>query len=166
MSGATAKKVATQGGSRKKKPVLTEVNVMEAAVTAAAQAAQSTAELADLPTGTVVDGLPLPDDLAESVKSPYPKGIRYFSYQPKAGGDPILLAITGFDPPSKTWHFDVAQLPVLSQTWKWMSHANIPKDIQRQAQSLPDPEYFAMFDEWFAVMKAMHAPRGAISSGK
>lgn len=77
-----------------------------------------------------------------------------FSYKPKDGSEPILLAMNGFDAPNKVWLFDLAQQPVLSQTWAWMRKANIPKDIQRQAQMLPDDEYFKMFDAWFDAMKA------------
>lgn len=106
--------------------------------------------------------LPKPDEVA----SPYPKGVRVYAYKPKDGSEPILLALNGFEPPDKLWHFDVAQLPLLSQTWKWLERANIPKDIQRQAQMLPDPEYFDMFDEWFGAMKVLNAPKGAITAGK
>lgn len=112
----------------------------------------------------LLDALPAP----EKVESPYPEGVRVYAYQPKAGGEPILLALNGFEPPDKLWHFDVAQLPVLSQTWKWLEKANIPKQIQRQAQMLPDDEYFEMFDEWFDVMKKLRGagPKGAVSAGK
>lgn len=106
--------------------------------------------------------LPKPDEL---VKSPYPETVRVYAYQPKDGGEPILLAMNGFEVPDKVWHFDTAQLPILSQTWKWMDRANIPKDIQRRAQMLPDTEYFAMFDEWFAAMKIQSAA-GAVTAGK
>lgn len=114
----------------------------------------------------VAAGLPTPEDAAKELKSPYPKGVAVFSYQPDAGSDPIVLPLSGFDAPDKLWHFDVAQLPILSQTWKWMERANVPKAIQRQAQLLPDAEYFKMFDQWFDAMKAGKAPAGALSSGK
>lgn len=94
--------------------------------------------------------LPKPADL----ESPYPKGIRVFTYKPKDGSEPILLAMNGFDAPSKVWLFDLAAMPTLSQTWAWMRKANIPREIQRQAQLLPDAEYFEMFDKWFEAMKA------------
>lgn len=111
--------------------------------------------------------LPKPEEL-EQKKSPYPEGVQYFSYQPKGGGEPILLALNGFTPPDKVWHFDVAQLPPLTQTWKWMDRANVPKAIQRQAQMLPDSEYFDMFDEWFDVMRKLRGagPKGAVTSAK
>ena len=112
--------------------------------------------------------LPKPDDVEQESKSPYPKGVRVYAYQPKDGSDPILLAMNGFDLPDKVWHFDLAQLPILSQTWQWMERAKIPKDIQRRACALPDSEYFGMFDEWFDAMKVLQggAPRGAVTSGK
>lgn len=110
--------------------------------------------------------LPKPEKLEEQARSPYPDDVHYFAYHPRDGADPILLAIDGFDPPDKLWLFDLAQLPILSQTWKWMERANVPKDVQRQAQSLPDDEYFTMFDEWFEVMKAARGPKGAVTSGK
>lgn len=108
--------------------------------------------------------LPKPDEVA----SPYPATVRVYAYKPKGGGPPILLAMDGFEVPDKLWHFDIAQLPVLSQTWKWMERANIPKDIQRQAQMLPDSEYFGMFDEWFAAMRIANSagPKGAVTVGK
>ena len=102
----------------------------------------------------------------EKHKGPYPVGVKLFSYQPVGGGEPILLPLDGFEQPDKVWHFDVAQMPVLAQTWAWMNQANVPKVIQRQACSLPDAEYFKMFDEWFDVMKASNAPKGAVTSGK
>jgi hypothetical protein len=113
-------------------------------------------------------GLPTPEQAEKQAKSPYPTNVQVYAYQPKDGSEPILLALNGFTPPDKLWHFDVAQLPPLSQTWKWMERANIPKDIQRRAQTLPDAEYFAMFDEWFGVMKALRGggPKGAVTAGK
>jgi hypothetical protein len=138
MATAAVKKVGARANSPKQRPAAKEVNVFEA--------------------------LPKPDDLA---KGPYPKGVRVFSYQPKDGSEPILLAMNGYEQPDKVWHFDVAQLPILSQTWKWMDRANIPKDIQRQAQSLPDAEYFEMFNKWFEAMKVLHGgPKGAVTAGK
>lgn len=105
--------------------------------------------------------LPKPEDLP---KGPYPKDVVVFTYQPEDGREPILLAMNGFEQPDKLWHFDVAQLPALAQTWKWMDRANIPKAIQRQALMLSDQEYFKMFDAWFDAMKA--SARGAVSSAK
>lgn len=116
----------------------------------------------------VVD-LPKPDDLEQQAKSPYPKGVQIFSYQPEDGSSPIPLPVNGFEQPNKLWHFDVAQLPRLAQTWKWMDHANIPKHIQRQTQMLPDLEYFKMFDAWFEACRAANqagGPKGAVTSGK
>lgn len=112
--------------------------------------------------------LPKPDDVVAQANSPYPPTVQTYAYQPKDGGEPILLALDGFDPPDKLWHFDVAQLPVLSQTWKWMERARVPKSVQRQAQMLPDVEYFHMFDEWFDVMRKLRGagPKGAVSAGK
>jgi hypothetical protein len=112
--------------------------------------------------------LPKPDDAEKQAKSPYPEGVQVYAYQPKSGGEPILLALNGFEVPDKLWHFDTAQLPVLTQTWKWLERANIPKHIQRQAQMLPDGEYFDMFDEWFDVMRKLNGagPKGAVTAGK
>lgn len=113
--------------------------------------------------------LPKPEDVAAQKKpQPYPPTVQTYAYQPKDGSEPILLALNGFEPPDKLWHFDTAQLPPLTQTWKWMDRANIPKDIQRRALSLPDAEYFGMFDEWFEVMKqfAKAGPKGVLSAGK
>jgi hypothetical protein len=111
--------------------------------------------------------LPKPDDLEQS-KSPYPKEVQFFSYQPKDGSEPILLALNGFEAPDKLWLFDISQLPWLTQTWRWMTRANIPKSIQRQAQKLSDEEYFKMFDEWFDVMRKLNdaGPKGVVTSGK
>jgi hypothetical protein len=116
----------------------------------------------------LLEGLPKPEKVEAQAKSPYPEGVQYYSYQPKDGSEPILLALNGFDPPDKLWFFDLAQLPKLSQTWLWMERAGVPRAIQRQAQMLPDTEYFAMFDEWFEIMKAMRGagPKGAVTSGK
>ena len=119
------------------------------------------------------EGPPLPDpDTAEKQAKqpagPYPKDVMVYAYQPKDGGEPILLAMNGFESPDKLWLFDIAQLPVLAQTWAWMKRANIPTEIQRQAQRLPDAEYFAMFDEWFAAVKVLNrsGPKGAVTSAK
>jgi len=141
MGAAAAKKQVTQGDS--KKP-LKEVNVLN-------------------PPEEFIE-LPKP----EQVKSPYPVGVQFFSYQPKDGSDPILLAINGFDNPDKLWFFDLAQLPKLSQTWRWMDKAGVPKAIQRRAQSLPDEEYFGMLDEWFETMTKYRqaGPKGAVTVGK
>lgn len=110
--------------------------------------------------------LPKPDDLSE-LPNPYPEAVQVYAYQPKDGSTPILLALDGFDVPDKLWHFDIAQLPLLAQTWKWMERANIPKSVQRQALSLSDSEYFEMFDEWFDVMRKMRgAVKGAVTPGK
>jgi hypothetical protein len=110
--------------------------------------------------------LPKPDDVEAEAKSPYPKNVRVYAYKPKDGSEPILLAMNGFEVPDKLWHFDTAQLPILGQTWAWMDRAKIPKEIQRRTQLLPDPEYFAMFDEWFAAMKIQNAPKGSLTAGK
>lgn len=116
----------------------------------------------------LLEGLPTPDEVEKQAKTPYPATVRVYAYQPKDGSEPILLPLNGFEQPDKVWHFDTAQLPVLAQTWAWMRRANVPKPIQRQACSLPDDEYFGMFDEWFDVMKKFRdaGPRGAVTSGK
>jgi hypothetical protein len=116
----------------------------------------------------VFEGLPTPKDAATQVKSPYPEGVEVFSYQPKDGSEPILLAMNGFEQPDKVWFFDLSELPRLAQTWKWMQQAKIPKSIQRRAQFLPDPEYFAMFDQWFEATRNLNrnGPSGAVTSGK
>jgi hypothetical protein len=144
---ATAKKAGTRANSQKKRPPeLFEEKPKEV---------------------NLLEGLPTPEDV-QAKQSPYPEGVHVFSYQPKDGSEPILLALDGFEVPDKLWHFDMAQLPILSQTWAWMRKANIPKEIQRRAQMLPDPEYFDMFDEWFEVMKQMRGggPKGAVTAGK
>lgn len=112
--------------------------------------------------------LPAPETVEAAAKSPYPKNVRYYVYKPKDGSDSILLAMNGFEAPDKLWYFDLAQLPRLAQTWRWMEHANVPKDIQRRAQMLPDPEYFGMLNEWLAAIQALQGggPQGAINSGK
>jgi hypothetical protein len=143
---AAAKMVGARAGSTKKRPPEKfepkEVNLLE--------------------------GLPKPKDVEAQAKSPYPEGVQYYEYKPQDGGKSILLALNGFDPPDKLWFFDLAQLPKLSQTWLWMDRAKVPKAIQRQAQMLPDAEYFKMFDEWFEVMKLMRGggPKGAVTAGK
>lgn len=121
------------------------------------------------PPASVVDrmvaaGLPAPEQVEP--KGPYPKNVRVFAYQPKDGSEPILLALNGFEKPTKVWLFDLSQQPVLSQTWAWMRKANVPKDIQRRANLLEDAEYFDMFDQWFAAMTANNAPKGAVTAGK
>lgn len=138
---AAAKKVGARANPPKRRPAK-EVNLLEA--------------------------LPRPEAVEQESKSPYPKGVKVYSYQPKDGSEPILLAMNGFDLPDKMWHFDLAQLPILTQTWRWMDRAKIPKDIQRQTQRLPDAEYFGMFDEWFDAMKVLQGgvPKGAVTSGK
>lgn len=151
-----AKKAGTQAGSgKKKRPTAVTSSLLE----------QPGPGLTNPPTEHVE--LPKPEDVAAK-KSPYPEGVQVFSYQPKDGSEPILLAMDGFEVPGKLWHFDIAQLPILSQTWAWMRKANIPKDIQRRAQMLPDSEYFDMFDEWFEVMQKMRGggPKGAVTAGK
>lgn len=112
-----------------------------------------------------VPDLPTPEE-AEQQLSPYPEGVDVFTYQPDGGGEPILLAINGYERPDKLWLFDISQLPVLNQTWQWMNRANIPKQIQRQAQMLPDAEYFRMFTAWFEAMKGANGPKGAVTPGK
>lgn len=116
----------------------------------------------------LLGGLPTPEVAeAQAITSPYPEGVGVWSYQPKDDMlAPILLPTSGFQPTNKLWHFDLAQLPILAQTWRWMDRANVPKDIQRQAQSLDDGEYFAMFNKWFEVMTAARAPKGAVTAGK
>jgi hypothetical protein len=114
------------------------------------------------------EGLPTPKAAAaQAFPSPYPKDVKVWTYQPddeKAA--PILLPLSGFSPGDKLWHFDLAQLPILAQTWKWMERANVPKGIQRQAQMLSDAEYFKMFNAWFEVIKVAQAPKGAVTAGK
>lgn len=115
----------------------------------------------------VLEALP-PKVAVPQKRSPYPDHVQTFAYQPEAGGEPILLPLNGFEQPDKVWHFDVAQMPPLAQTWAWMRKVGVPKDIQRRACALPDPEYFAMFDKWFEVMRAFLkvGPAGAVTSGK
>lgn len=121
---------------------------------------------AELKEVNLLESLPKPAEAAKKI-GPYPEGVQCFSYEPKGGGDPILLPINGIEPAGKLWHFDVAQLPILQQTWAWMRHANVPKEIQRQAQMLPDAEYFKMFDEWFGIMRAAaQAPKDSVTPGK
>lgn len=118
----------------------------------------------------VLEGLPTPAKAAAAQaipKSPYPNGVKVWSYQPNdEKAAVILLPLTGFQPGDKLWHFDLAQLPILAQTWAWMDRANVPQPIQRQAQLLPDTEYFAMFNLWFDEMKAERAPKGSMTAGK
>jgi hypothetical protein len=140
-----AKKAGAQGNAVKKRPPTRHVELPKVDLLQDAE-------------------LPNPDSVEEQAKSPYPPGVLVFEYQPNDGSDPIPLAMNGFKTPDKVWHFDVAQMPILSQTWEWMKRANIPKDIQRRAQMLPDAEYFGMFDKWFDAMKV--AQKGALSSGK
>jgi hypothetical protein len=153
---AALKEDEPQGNPKKKRPAKKR-----------APAKPKEVNLLAAPTEHVV--LPKPEEAEAQAKSPYPEGVQYFSYQPKDGGEPILLAVNGFENPTKVWLFDIAQMPWLSQTWAWMRKANIPKAIQRQAQLLPDDEYFDMFDEWFDVMKKMRGiagPKGAVTAGK
>lgn len=116
----------------------------------------------------LLENLPTPAKAEAEFKSPYPEGVQYYQYDPRDGSAPIYLALSGFDRPDKVWFFDLAQLPRLAQTWAWMNHAKVPKAIQRQACSLPDAEYFAMFDEWFDVQRKLNnaGPAGAVTSGK
>lgn len=116
----------------------------------------------------LLQGLPKPEVVAaQAIPSPYPKDVKVWTYQPNdEKAAPILLPLNGFQAGDKLWHFDLAQLPILSQTWRWMDRANVPKGIQRQAQMLDDVEYFAMFNKWFDVMKAALAPKGAVTAGK
>lgn len=149
---APAKKTGTRANSRKRKPPMSSVQKM-------AEVAKGLPE--------EFKELPKPADLAK--QGPYPATVQTYAYQPKAGGPPILLPLDGFDPPDKVWHFDVAQLPPLTQTWKWMDKAHIPKLIQRELCGLPDAEYFAMFDEWFSVMLQYNksgGPKGSLTAGK
>lgn len=111
--------------------------------------------------------LPKPEDVAAEANSPYPKGVNVWAYQPEdEKASPILLPLNGFQSGDKLWFFDLAQLPILNQTWRWMDRANVPKPIQRQAQVLSDKEYFAMFNKWFDLMKAAQAPKGSLTAGK
>jgi hypothetical protein len=114
------------------------------------------------------EGLPTPKEAeAKAIPSPYPEGVSVWVYQPKDEKlAPIVLPTSGFQPTNKLWHFDLAQLPILAQTWKWMDRANVPKAIQRQTQLLDDGEYFAMFNEWLAIVMADRAPKGAVTAGK
>lgn len=118
---------------------------------AARRAVGQTSTRKRAPVKAVAD-LPSPDEVAKP-KPPYPKGTKVFSYKPKDGGAPILLAMDGFERPDKVWLFDLSRQPILSQTWKWMERAGVPRDIQRRACALPDSEYFDMFDAWFEAMK-------------
>lgn len=151
MAGSSAaKKTGTRANSAKKRPVGSTVDRMKA--------------VQDSPPE-----LPKPDDVAaQAKKPPYPETVTVYAYKPKGGGPPILLAMDGFEVPDKLWHFDNSQFPILTQTWNWMRRANIPKDIQRQTQLLPDSEYFDMFDEWFEAMRILRggAPKGAVTAGK
>jgi hypothetical protein len=118
----------------------------------------------------VFEGLPTPKEAeaeAKAIPSPYPEGVSVWVYQPKDEKlAPIVLPTSGFQPTNKLWHFDLAQLPILAQTWKWMDRANVPKAIQRQTQLLDDGEYFAMFNEWLAIVMSDRAPKGAVTAGK
>ena len=88
---------------------------------------------------------------AESARSLYPKGTELFSWNPKGGGETLLLPME-FEKPDKVWLWDQAKLPFLSQTFRWMEKANVPNDIQRKVCALPDDEYMEMFGEWFKAM--------------
>jgi len=87
----------------------------------------------------------------EDKKSPYPEGTELFSWTPKSG-DEILEFPMHFDKPDKVWLWDQGQLPFLSQTFRWMERAKVPKEIQRRACALPDDEYMDMFTAWFKAM--------------
>lgn len=145
---APAKKPAARrnSGARKQRPAAVKVNPPEE-----------------------FTGLPKPEEVAaQGPPSMYPKGTELFTYKPKDGGKAILLPLNGFERPDKLWHFDVAQLPILNQTWAWMDRAGVPKIIQRQTQMLPDAEYFEMYNAWFDAMVKFNqsAPKGALTAEK
>lgn len=87
----------------------------------------------------------------EAVELSYPEGTQLFSWEPKGGGEKLYLP-KDFERPDKVWLWDQAQLPFLSQTFRWMERANVPKDIQRKVCSLPDDEYLELFTAWFKAM--------------
>jgi hypothetical protein len=150
---AAPKKAGARKVTTKRAPVKrTESDDSEGGIAAAVAAAKA---------------LPTPEQAAAQVNSPYPKGVVTWTYQPKDEKSAlIVLPVTGIRPGDKLWHFDLAQLPILAQTWKWMDRANVPKQIQRQCQLLADDEYFEMFNAWFDAMKAAVAPKGSLTAGK
>lgn len=140
---------------------------MAAAAKKVAAVRKSKTESPDSDDLKVVNVLPTPKDAAAELKSPYPKGVDYWTYQPEDEKlEPIMLPLNGFTPGDKLWHFDLAQLPILTQTWRWMDKVGVPKHVQRQTQILDDTEYFAMFGKWFDAMKAGQAPKGSVTPGK
>lgn len=115
--------------------------------TKSAETASSETEVQDAPELTVVK------DAVTEEKSPYPEGTKLFSYQPKAGGPPVLLPISGFERPDRLWLWSMHRQPFLSQTWAWMDRANVPDSVQIQTQALTDDgEYLDMFTAWVRAM--------------
>lgn len=173
MAGSAAKKTGARANSPKKRATK-EVNLLDAVSIAAAQQGDDANTLNAPEEFVPREKLPTPEELEAKANEPkplYPEGVATFAYQPEAGGKPILLAINGFESPSKLWLFDIAQLPILSQTWAWLDKANVPREIQRRAMELPDDEYFRMYDQWFEAMRLARqaepsGPKGAVTAGK
>lgn len=79
----------------------------------------------------------------------YPKGLELFTFKAESGVEIVFPVITTRTQ-SRAFHWQLYNLPPEVRGFEWMREYEVPLEIQALAVDLPDKEYDALFDAWFA----------------
>ncbi|MBE5453507.1 hypothetical protein E3G52_000371 [Mycobacteroides abscessus] len=85
--------------------------------------------------------------------SPYPADTPVYEYETEGGYVVKFPKYSAIQPPTREFWWALYQLDEMFQAFEWMDWAGVPKDIQAHVVALPDNEYKAVFDQWFADSK-------------
>lgn len=80
----------------------------------------------------------------------YPKGTRLWWFTTSDGTRIPFPHFSSLDAPPRRFFWELDQQPTLFQGFAWMRWAKVPTTIQSVVVDLPDADYDALFDAWFA----------------
>lgn len=98
--------------------------------------AQPAAEVQEAPTTEVGASL-------------YPKGTPLYEYTAKSGAKIVFPKVTTRTQ-DRVFFWKLYNLEPVFQGFEWMREYEVPLEIQALAIALPDDEYEALFEGWFA----------------
>lgn len=118
---------------------------------AAAPAAEQTEASADEDTSTAPAAEETPAaPAAGGLDGFYPKGTDLYTFTTKSGVKIPFPRFANLPTPNRAFFWRLYGLEPVFQGFEWMRYAAVPDEIQAVAVELPDDEYDALFDGWFA----------------
>lgn len=93
---------------------------------------------------------PAPAGASPAASSLYPKGTELFEWTSPTSGLKIVFPKITTRQPDRVFFWKLYQLEPVFQGFEWMAEYSVPMPVQALAISLPDDEYQALFDAWFA----------------